>query len=50
MTTKEIKDIEPKRFPKFEDALKQFSMDDIYKLAEAGYVMGIVEIGGVIDE
>ncbi len=49
--SKEIQEImEPKRFPKFEEALKQFSMDDIYKLAEAGYVMGIVEAGGVIDE
>lgn len=41
---------EPKRFPCFQEACKQLSMDDIYRLAEFSYVLQIEKSGGVIDE
>lgn len=48
--SKEIKEIEPKRFPSFKEACKQLSMDEIYTMAEATYMLQIAQCGGVIDE
>lgn len=48
--SKEIKETEPKRFPCFQEACKQLSIDDIYRLAEASYMLQIAQCGGVIDE
>lgn len=48
MEIKEIK--EPQRFPSFKEACSSFSMDEIFLLAEAGYLMQIDKCGGVIDE
>lgn len=46
----EIKEIkEPKRFPSFQEACKQLSMDEIYRLAEASYMLQIAREGGVIE-
>ena len=40
----------PERYPKFKEACSQFSMDEIFKLAEAGYMAEVLRKGGVIDE
>ena len=48
--SKEIKEMEPKRFPSFQEACKQFSMDEIYTMAEATYLLQVAQEGGVIDE
>ena len=46
----EINEItEPKRYPKFKDACSQFSMDEIFKLPEAGYMAEVLRKGGVIE-
>ncbi|MCR5027044.1 MAG: hypothetical protein K6A34_06355 [Methanobrevibacter sp.] len=46
----EIKEIEPKRFPSFQEACKQYSMDEIFTLAEGMYLIEVQRKGGVIDE
>jgi len=46
----EIKETEPKRFPCFKEACKQYSMDEIYTLAEGMYLIEVQRKGGVIDE
>ena len=49
--TNEIKEInEPKRFPSFKEACKQFSMAEIYLMAEFAYNIEVEMKGGVIDE
>lgn len=50
MTNKEINEMGIPRYPKFKDACSQFSMDEIFKLAEAGYMAEVLRKGGVIDE
>ena len=48
--SKEIKEKkEPKRYPKFKEARNQFSVDEILRLAEAGYVTEVIRQGGVIE-
>ena len=39
---------EPK-YPQFKEACAQFSMDEIFKLAEAGYMAEVLSKGGVIE-
>lgn len=49
--SKEIKEIkEPKRFPSFQEACKEYSMDEIFTLAEGMYLIEVQRKGGVIDE
>lgn len=50
MTTKEIQEIKKPVYLPFDEALKSMSMDEIYRMAEAGYLLQIKEYGGVIDE
>lgn len=47
--SKEIQEKEPQRFPCFQEACKQLSMDEIYRLAEASYMLQVKRIGGVIE-
>lgn len=47
---KEIKEIEPKRFPSFHEACKELTKEEIYTLAEATYLLHVAREGGVIDE
>ena len=44
---KEIKK-EP-RYPSFQEASKDFTMEEIYKLAEAAYLLQVKRAGGVIE-
>ena len=48
--SKEIRDMEPERFPSFKEACKQYSIDEIFKLAEGMYLIEVQRKGGVIDE
>ena len=41
---------EPTRFPNFQEACKNFTMDEIFTMAEATYRMEVALKGGVIDE
>lgn len=50
MTTKEIQEIKNPVYPPFEEAVKSLIMDEIYRMAEATYMLQIKEYGGVIDE
>lgn len=48
---KEIKEPkEPKRFPNFKEACKDLTMDEIFTMAEAAYLLEVELKGGVIDE
>lgn len=46
----EIKEMEPERFPSFQEACKELTKEEIFTLAEATYKLQIVRSGGVIDE
>ena len=50
---KEIKNQEmnkPNVYPPFEEAVKEFSMDEIYNMAKATYLLQIRKVGGVIND
>ena len=36
-------------YPKFEEAAKDFTSDEIYKLAKAAYLLQVSRAGGVIE-
>lgn len=46
---KEIKEMEPKRFPSFQEACKELTKEEIYTLAEATYMLHVAREGGVIE-
>jgi hypothetical protein len=49
--TNEISEIkEPKRYLKFKEVYPNYSKDEIFKLAELGYMTLVESKGGVIDE
>ena len=51
ISEKEINKLnEPTRFPNFREACKNFTMDEIFAMAEATYRMEVALKGGVIDE
>ena len=49
--SKEIKEIEePVRYPPFKKVCARYTMDEIFTMAEATYIIDVKIKGGVIDE
>ena len=47
----EIKEIEePTKYPPFKEACTKYTMDEIFTMAEATYIIDVKRKGGVIDE